>query len=167
MSIMQWSYSLAIRAKNSVGTVVGTYYAGTLANGMVGSVMAIPKRIGPPTYEKIELPRELWDYSESPIVVGWYPHVIVAWDQRSAGIVGLAAGVSLAAVLSFVTTAGDYLEVSLDGGTTWRACNLVSSIDNAPIDGKAVGMSLELEFKGRKPIKSVPDLSPSSWGTAT
>ncbi len=168
MSILQWSYSLAIRAKNSVGTVVGTFYAGTLANGMVGTVMAIPKIIGPPTYERIELQRELWDYSEAPITVGFRPHLVVAWDQRSAGIVGLAAGVSLATILSFVSTAGDYLEVSLDGGTTWRACNLEStSIDYKPIDGKTVGVSLELAFKGRKPILSVPDLASASWGNAT
>jgi hypothetical protein len=168
MSLMQWNYALSVRAKNSVGTVVGTFYAGTLSNGMVGTVMAIPKMIGPPTYERVELNRELWDYSEAPITVGFRPHVTVAWDQRSAGIIGLASGVDLKTVLSFVTTAGTYLEVSLDGGSTWRACNLESSaIEYKTIDGKAVGVSLELAFKGRKLIASLPDLAPASWGTAT
>jgi hypothetical protein len=168
MSLMQWSYSLAIRAKNSAGTVLGTYYAGTLANGMVGTVMAIPKAIGPPTYERIELPRELWDYSEAPVTVGFRPHLVVAWEQRAAEVLGLASGVNLRAVLSYVTTIGDFLEASLDGGTTWRSCNLASSeIAYKTVDGKTVAVALELEFSGRKLIASVPDLAPASWGTAT
>lgn len=180
MSVMAWSYSLAIRAKNSAGTVIGTYFAGKLDNGMVGNVMAIPSRIGPPTYEVRQLEREGWDYAQTPVVLGYRPHLTVAWEQRSPGIVGLpqgswvsggftwhAAGVDLAPVLTFVTTVGDWLEVSLDGGATWRACNLESNeIAYQPIDGKAVGVALELAFAGRKLISVVPDLAPASWGTA-
>jgi hypothetical protein len=168
MSIMQWSYSLAIRAKNSAGTVLGTYFAGTLANGMVGTVMAIPKTIGPPTYEKVQLDREMYDYSHAPVIVGFRPHLTVAWEQRSPGIIGLASGSDLRTVLAFVTTIGDYLEVSLDGGSTWRSCNLESSsIDYKTIDGKAVGVSLELAFEGRKLVKtSIPDASAAAWGGA-
>lgn len=168
MSLMQWSYSLAIRAKNSVGTVLGTYYAGTLANGMVGTIMAIPTMIGPPTYEKVELPRELIDYSDAPLVVGFRPHLTVTWEQRSPGIVGLASGSSLATILTFVTTVGQYLEVSLDGGTTWRACNLDSSVEYKTVGGKAVAVGLELQFRGRaKPLLTCPDASATAWGTAT
>jgi hypothetical protein len=169
MSIMQWSYSLAIRAKNSAGTVQqGTYVAGTLSNGMVGTVMAIPKTIGPPTYEKVQLDREMYDYSRAPVIVGFRPHLTVSWEQRSPGIIGLANGLDLRVVLAFVTTVGNYLEVSLDGGGTWRSVNLESSsIDYKPIDGKDVGVALELAFEGRRLIQSVPDLSPASWGLAT
>ncbi len=181
MSTMQWSYSLAIRAKNNAGSVIATYYAGKLSDGMVGSVMAVPSRIGPPTYEKVELQREAWNYSQSPLVLGWRPHLVVAWEQRSPGIVGLAqgswvsggwtwhgAGVDLAAVLSFVTTVGDWLEVSLDGGSTWRAVNLESnSVDYASAGGKAVAVALTLEFVGRaKPLANLPGLSAAEWGTA-
>ena len=165
--ITQWSYSLAIRAKNSVGTVLATYYAGTLTNGMVGGVMAIPTQIGPPTYEAITLPRELLDYSEAPLIVGFRPRLAVSWQQRSASIVGLVAGVGLASVLSLVTTVGNYFEVSLDGGTTWRSVNLASSeIQYKPVSNKTVAVALSLEFSGRKLITSVPDLAPASWGTA-
>ncbi len=166
--ITQWSYSLAIRAKNGVGTVLGTYFAGVLTNGMVGNVMAIPTRIGPPTYEKVQQDRELVDYSHAPLVVGFRPHLSVSWEQRSPEIVGLATGTTLRAVLSFVTTVGNYLEVSLDGGTTWRSCNLESNaINYKSVEGKTVAVALELAFEGRKLISSVPDLAPASWGTAT
>jgi hypothetical protein len=173
MSIMQWEYRLAIRAKNSAGTVLATYYAGQLQNTQgTGDVMIAPTRIGPPTYEKVQLDREGYDYTRMPVVRGFRPHLTVSWEQRNPGIRGLPWGglVDLAPVLAFVTTVGNYLEVSLNGGLdgSWRSCNLESSsIDYKTIDGKAVGVALELAFEGRRLISSVPDLAPQSWGTAT
>ncbi len=171
MSVMQWSYSLVIRAKNSAGTVVATYYAGTLSAGMSGTVMAIPNKIGPPTYEKIEIPRELWDYSLSPVTVGWRPHLVVSWEQRSPGIVSqtIIGSSDLRLVLQTLTTAGGWLEVSLDGGTSWRKCALASSeIGYQSVDGKAVAIGLELEFVGMRLLTAVlPDASATLWGSAT
>jgi hypothetical protein len=182
MSVMMWSYAMAVRAKNSAGSVICTYLAGRLDNGMVGNATVIPKMIGPPTYEKVELQREAFDYSESPVVLGFRPRVTVQWEQRSAGIIGLTSasfvsggwtfwitnGVALQTVLSALSTNGNWLEVSLDGGSTWRSVNLDSqSVDYKPVEGKAVACSLELAFSGRRLIASVPDLAPASWGTAS
>lgn len=171
MSVMQWSYSLVIRAKNAAGTTVATYYAGTLSAGMSGTVMAIPTRIGPPTYEKVELPRELWDYGMAPVTVGWRPRLVVAWEQRSVGILSqtIIGSSDLRQVLQTLTTAGGWLEVSLDGGTTWRKCYLGSdSIDYHSVGGKAVALALELEFVGMRLLTAtLPDASATLWGTAT
>lgn len=170
--LMQWNYMLKLWSTDAVGTIIGQpYYAGIMANGAsgmaAGDVMAIPTRIGPPTYEKIEKPRELIDYSEAPLIVGYRPHLTVAWEQRSPGIVGVPGGTDLRTVLGSLTTAGNRLMVSLDYGATARWCNLTSDVNYKNVEGKNVALGLELTFSGRRLIASVPDLAPASWGTAT
>jgi hypothetical protein len=182
MPFNAWVYALNLRAKNSGGTVLATFQAGSFFRGVSGAqspntaalsgVFIQPTIIGPPTYEKIELAREGLDWSNDPITVGFRPKLHVEWIMRASEVYGLTGvGLShLRTVISYLTTVGDYLELSLDGWLStpnYRKVNLVSNVEYTAIDGKDIGLALALDFEGKALISSVPDLSAGSWGTAT
>jgi len=188
-----YPYALVLRSRNSSGVVQANFFGGSWYYGASGAPSAntaalvpgvwapytciAPTVLGPPTYEKVELPREGLDWSNDPITVGFRPKLHVEWTQLGTfEIYGLyndqlpPLGSPLRVVLSALTTLGSFLEVALDGwlsSPNFRAVNLVSGIDYENIDGKDLGIKLSLDFEGKALIQSVPPVDAASWGSAT
>lgn len=177
-----YPYALQIRARSSGGAVVAVFYAGGWYWGVNGSPSAgtavwpngliiAPTVLGPPTYEKIELPREGLDWSNNPLTVGFRPKLHVEWVQLANEVLGqYGVGISnLRSVIWYLTGLGSFLEVALDGwlsSPNFRAVNLVSNYDYENIDGKDIGIKLVLDFEGKTLISAPPTADATSWGTA-
>ena len=182
-----YPYALSIRAKTSAGAVVSTFWAGSWYRGSAGaqsvgdaqrtisgdSIYIAPTILGPPTFEKVELFREMLDWSHDPVVVGWRPKLHVEWTQRTTEVLGLG-GLSLSnlsTVIAKLTMAADYIELALDGwdpSPHYRVVYLESNeYAYGNIDGKDIGITLALDFAGKALISSPYAVDAVSWGTAT
>jgi hypothetical protein len=164
-NIISWTYNLQIRAKNSGGTVLHTWQATN--DGSTGTINQ-PIRCGPPTYEPVVVgEREALDWSQDVVYAGFRKHLKVYFASPIAYIRG-ATGTApitqyLHLVLSDILTVGNYLELSLDGGTTWRKVNLLNSVDYFAVDGRNVRLGLDLEFATAAIYSSVPGVAAADW----
>lgn len=189
MTAFPYPYALAIRAVDvNFNPISGALFiAGSWNFGSGGAVSqntaispsqgyihVAPTILGPPTFTKVELPREGLDWSERPLTVGWRPKLHVEWTQLGVTeIVGQQAFASLRTVLNYLTTVGDSIQVALDGwnwaaNCHWRLCHLENSFEYKNIDGKDIGLTLALDFSGVMLLTSgVPAVDAISWGSAT
>ena len=165
MSPILWTYTLHIRSKNAAGSVLHTW---TPTNDPTTGTINQPIRCGPPTYEPVVVgDREASDWSQDTIYAGFRKHLKVAFAASTTYIRG-ATGASpitayLHTVLSDIITVGNYLELSLDGGTTWRIVNLKNTIDYLAVDGRNVRLALELEFATKLVFSTMGGVAAADW----
>jgi hypothetical protein len=164
-NVILWTYNLQIRSKNAAGTVLHTWQA---TNDPTTGTINQPIRCGPPTYEPVAVgDREGLDLSQDTVYAGFRKHLKVAFESSVPYIRGLTGSGTITqylhTVLSDIITVGNYLELSLDGGTTWRAVNLVNSIDYVAVDGRNTRLALELEFATKLVFSSMPGVAGADW----
>jgi hypothetical protein len=170
MSIFVWSYDLCLRTKNSSGTPLHYFFA----YGAPGEMPPIqPVRCGPISPgEKKQLERPGLDYSEDPLLVGVRYRLPVAWEERKEYVRGSASRVlggggvnvtSLGALLSDLFTVGNYLEVSVNGGSSFRICYVDSEVNFVSVTGKNVSVGLEVTFAQKAIRQVVGGVASADW----
>ena len=171
MALMQWSLDLMLRTKNSAGTPLHFFIAYGSASDGVPPIQ--PVVCGPITPgEKIQLEREGLDWSEDPLVVGVRYRLPVRWEERAAYVRGSTArsmidsgsqASTLGTILTDLFTVGNYLEVSVNGGTTWRVCYVDSEIDFKTVTGKNVSVGLEITFAQKAVRQVIAGVAAGDW----
>jgi hypothetical protein len=122
--------------------------------------------------EKVELQREGLDWSQDPIIVGVRYKLTVRWEERADHILGSSyrtlanSGTrvtTLGTILGDLFTVGNYLEVSVDGGASWRVCYLESQIDFKSVVGKNISVGLELTFAQKALRQALAGVAAGDW----
>ena len=160
MNTIAWTYVLALRTKSVTGSVLSIFIPTRSGptNGSRPGPSPYVTKCGPPKYRKLELPRETWDQNQRPAVIGYFPQLhieflaiaLTAIPCESA-IHGIRTG--LDQVLLDLTTPTNYLEVTLNYGTTaqagalWKRMNLASDVSYENLEGVNVGMGLALDLE--------------------
>ena len=174
MTLMQWAYDLVLRTKNSSGTPLHYFIAvGDAGDATSGTPPLRPIQIGPITPgEKIQLEREGLDWSQDPLVVGVRYRLPVRWEERADHIRGSVArsligsgsqAVTLGTILTDLFTVGNYLEVSVNGGSTWRVCFIDSEVDFKSVTGKNISVGLEIVFAQKALRQVVAGVAAGDW----
>lgn len=160
MSVIQWSYpSFSIRAKSSSGAVLLTWIPET---SLLSSVRTMPVRIGPPAPVRDVLDRMLLSQERRPWVRGYRVALPVVWIVRSYYILGLSGtGRGPLHNVLELEQGGGYLEVTLNG-TTWRRVDILRMLQTN-LDGKNVGIRLEIDFVQTALRTTMPSASDGDW----
>jgi len=165
MTAILWTYTLGIRSKSSGGTILHTWAP---TNDPTTGTINQPIRCGPPTYEPVSVgDREALDRSEDTVYAGFRKRLKIAFEGSITYIRGATGSAPITPylhlVLSDIVTVGNYLELSLDGGTTWRKVNLKSSVDYFAKDGRNVRLGVELEFATQAVYSAVAGVAAADW----
>jgi len=169
---MEWTNRVQIRSKNAAGTVLKTWRAGT-ANDMG---YAVSTDLG---YDKEIAERYLPAVGAyRPYIVGWWATLVVTITRVDGNFQGHQGGAGanydyLEGVIEDYYQGG-YLEVGLHGagghptgGTDTTAdyarVTLESGFEPQKLDGKNVGLMVELEFKKADRQSTVPLRDGTTW----
>jgi hypothetical protein len=174
MTLLAWAYDLCLRTKNSVGTPLHYMVCyGNAADAASGAPPIQPTMCGPiDPQQRTELQREGLDYSEDPILVGVRFALPVKWEERADHVRGSTyrtlgssgtQATSLGTILSDLFTVGNYLEVSVDGGSTWRVCFIQSNIKVTSVTGKNVAVGCEITFAQKALRQVVAGVAAADW----
>lgn len=161
-SVIQWAYDLVLRTRDSNGTARHYFFAYPAPGSTEANAFVHPLACGP-IQEELVVREEIEsvDFSEETVYAGVRRSLKVRWGQHSAAIYGASTrplansgslATTIAVIVSEAAIPGWYVEVSVDGGATWRACNLRSKTLYTSPTGVNVELGLELEFSTKAPI---------------
>ena len=142
MSIMQWTYTPILQIVSSSGSVI------------VGCTPANVVRIGPPTYEPRGIDYELIDYSPRFSPIGYVAMLEIEFaapqlaDIVSVGTASAPNNYGIASLLKYYVNDA-YWKVSLDNGVSFKAMDMLGSVESLGLSDKNVGTGLVLKFRGR------------------
>ena len=172
--LFNWSYDLVLRTKTNTGTPIHYFFAYGY-HGPGGDAMPPiqPVVCGPITPgEKIQLEREGLDWSQDPLVIGVRYRLPVRWEERKEYIRGstyrtLGGSGSQATTLGLILTdlffLGNYLEVSVNGGSSFRICYVDSEMDFVSVTGKNIAIGLEIIFAQKALRQVVAGVAAGDW----
>ena len=160
MAVIKWSYpNFSVRVKNSAGTVLLTWRPNT---SPLNGPLTMPVRIGPPSPQRESLDRVLLSQERRPWVLGYRVTLPVVWIVTSYYIPGVT-GTGLSHLHDVLTyeCAGGYVEVTLSG-TTWRRVD-ISRMQQTNLDGRNVGIRLEVDFVRTDLVTTLPIANYTGW----
>ena len=137
---MQWTFDIYIRSKNAAGAVQKTWTPRTLTDGApVGLIPEI-------WWEKVVLERVLTNGGSRPYTRGFYLHLDLTLAVQEGHIPAASGSSALEEVLEDTYQDG-YLEISLDGTSTYERVTWENDLEFGMPGGFQNAVEVTLEFK--------------------
>jgi hypothetical protein len=131
----------------------------------------LPPMAAEPNYDWEQIERRLADGSDDPVPLGFRPRISLTLYFKAGRMAGATGFDDLEDVLSDASDRANALELAVHRGGTeleptwdWKRVFLVpGSMDIQPLEGKYVGLQVDMEFQatGRQP--SLPKRDGASW----
>ena len=149
---MKWTQDVRIRSVlRATGAVIRTFSP------------AIPPLIADPNYDWEQLDRRLANGDDDPFPQGWRPKLTLSLVSKAGRIQGAPGYSDLEDILSDASSRNNALELALHGADFKRVFVIPGSVTMAPLEGKYIGLQVDIEFQANKRQAAFPKRDGGAW----